>query len=136
MRRLILGLTLIIIGCATIAGIVYGSRKHYYSIKGGVHPKTVSDSVFQDYLVSYWKKMLPELQANSAQRMASDPKFQLFLKKQEDIASRAGSLPANTIDESFTGKEDIQMGEAINIVKDMIRIEAQSRDELEMTGSD
>jgi uncharacterized protein YceK len=55
-----IALTLITIGCASIAGIVYGTRKHYYSIKGGIHPKTVNDTVFHDYLTSYWKKIFPK----------------------------------------------------------------------------
>lgn len=53
------GLTLMFIGGACIAGIVYGSRRHYYSIKTSTHRVTVSDDVFHDYLSSYWKKIFP-----------------------------------------------------------------------------
>lgn len=53
-----LALTLIIIGVAVVAGVVYGTRRYSYSIAGGT--KTIHDSVFQDYLTSYWKKIFPK----------------------------------------------------------------------------
>lgn len=91
-------------------------------------------------VVSYWKKMLPTLKKNSEYRMAQDPVFRNFLKKQEPIYARAGTLPPNTIDEQIsTGGEDIQMKEAVNIVKDMIILDAQVRSEeeqLSKTGTD
>lgn len=54
------GATLMLIGIATIAGIVYGSKRRYYSIKSGPHQITLTDSVFLDYLVSYWKNIFPK----------------------------------------------------------------------------
>ncbi len=78
-------------------------------------------------VVTFWKKMLPILQKNSASRIAQDPAYQLFNKKLEEISARAHMLPPNTIDEQIlVGKEDLQMKEAINIVKDMILLEAQA----------
>jgi len=85
-------------------------------------------------VVAFWKKMLPELRENSAQRLAADPSFQAFLKKQEAIYPKADLLPPNTIDEPLLTKEDIQMKEAVNIVKDMIQLEAQI--ETPRTGTD
>jgi carboxyl-terminal processing protease len=78
--------------------------------------------------VTFWKKHLPELRKNSAERLASNPKFVDYLKTQERIRSRLGSFPANSVDENFqVGREDLQMQEAVNIVKDMIQIEEEGR---------
>ena len=92
-------------------------------------------------VVSFWKKMLPTLKKNSAYRISHDPNFQAFMKRQEKIRSRQNSLPANTIDEQIhIGLEDLQMGEAVNIVKDMIILEAEIKGTreytLERTGSE
>ncbi len=90
---------------------------------------------FTQRVVSFWKKMLPVLKKNSANRMAADPSFQLFQKKIDAVAARAASLPPNTVDEQIqVGKEDIQMKEAVNIVKDMILLESQA--EMLETGTD
>ncbi len=90
---------------------------------------------FTQRVVSFWKKMLPELKRNSAARMAADPSFQVFQQKRDAVAVRAAALPPNTVDEQITvGKEDIQMKEAVNIVKDMINLEAQSH--MPETGTD
>ena len=79
-------------------------------------------------VVSFWKKMLPELKKNSAYRMKSDPSFQTFNKKLETVASRADTLPPNTVDEQLqAGREDLQMKEAVNIVKDMILMESEAQ---------
>ncbi len=90
---------------------------------------------FAQRVVSFWKKMLPELKRNSAQRMGADPAFQSFKKKVDAASARAGALPPNTVDEQLqVGKEDIQMKEAVNIVKDMIKLESQSQ--IPKTGTD
>jgi carboxyl-terminal processing protease len=88
---------------------------------------------FTQRVVSFWKKMLPVLREQSAARIAQNPEYQSFLKKQEVIQARSGALPPNTIDEQIQVKEDLQMKEAVNIVKDMIDMEAIS--ELPQTGS-
>ena len=90
---------------------------------------------FAQRVVAFWKKMLPALRKNSAYRMAHDPDFQALFKRQEAVSARAGFLPPNTIDEQFqVGREDIQMKEAVNIVKDMLILEAQA--DMPRTGSD
>ncbi len=89
---------------------------------------------FTQRVISFWKKMLPTLRQNSAYRVAGDFNFQEFLKKQNTIYARASQLPPNTIDEQVQMKEDLQMKEAVNIVKDMIILEAQA--EMPQTGSD
>lgn len=86
-------------------------------------------------VVTFWKKMLPILQKNSAARIAQDPAYQQFNKKVAEISIRAHTLPPNTVDEQIqAGKEDLQMKEAIHIVKDMIQMEAQSQ--MPHTGTD
>jgi carboxyl-terminal processing protease len=90
---------------------------------------------FTQRVVSFWKKMLPSLRQNSAARMAKNPEFQSYLQKQATIQARSDSIPPNTVDEQVQmGKDDIQMREAVNIVKDMIDLEAQS--DMPQTGTD
>jgi carboxyl-terminal processing protease len=90
---------------------------------------------FTQRVVSFWKKMLPELKRNSAARMANDPTFQTFIQRKDAVATRAAALPPNTVDEQIqVGKEDIQMKEAVNIVKDMIILESQAQ--MPDTGTD
>lgn len=99
---------------------------------------------FLQRVVSFWKKMLPTLKQNSANRIAQDPMFQAFLKKQEAIRARQSGMPVNTVDEQFQiGMEDLQMKEAVHIVEDMIQMEGAlqpssttaSQDEFLPTGS-
>lgn len=84
---------------------------------------------FLQRVVPFWKRALPALKKNSAYRIAHDPHFQAFLQKQEKIRARQGDIPVNSVDEQIqVGMDDLQMMEAINIVKDMILIEAESRE--------
>ena len=84
---------------------------------------------FLQRVVPYWKKALPQLKKNSAQRLAKDPDFQAFLKKLETVKARQNSIPVNTIDENIrVGTEDLQMKEAVNVVKDMILMEAEGKE--------
>lgn len=59
-----------------------------------------------------WTNCLPTLQANSNQRIAQNRNYQLFLKEIKKQVHPIGEI-------SF-GVNDIQMEEAVNIVKDMI----------------
>ncbi len=90
-------------------------------------------------VVPFWKKMLPTLRQNSAKRISQDPNYQTFLRKHEKIRARQTTTPANSIDEAVNiTLDDLPMGEAVNIVKDMIILEAEARPEMhyEKTGSD
>jgi carboxyl-terminal processing protease len=95
---------------------------------------------FLQRVVPYWKRILPQLQQNSAARINKNPDYQAFLRRLEKIKSRQSELPANTIDEQVkVGREDLQMNEAVNILKDMLLIEAENRPVetvLAPTGSD
>lgn len=82
---------------------------------------------FLQRVVSYWKKQLPTLSRNSANRLAKDPEFQALIKKQDAVRARLSGIPVNTVDESFqVGSQDLQMKEAVNIVKDMIQMEEEN----------
>lgn len=74
-------------------------------------------------VVPFWKKALPVLKQNSAERIANNADFQKFLNKMEKIRARQTKTMVNSIDEPFeTSQQDLQMDEAVNIVKDMIQI--------------
>lgn len=78
-------------------------------------------------VVPYWKRMLFQLQKNSKGRLARNPDFQAFMRRVEKVRERGSSIPVNTVDEQIRiGMEDLQITEAVNIVKDMILIEAES----------
>jgi carboxyl-terminal processing protease len=62
---------------------------------------------------SAWVQMVPKLKTNSEFRLDHDPNFQVFLKK----------MDAEEVDFDV-GVNDLQMGEAIHIVKDMINLKA------------
>lgn len=59
---------------------------------------------------SIWFKQLPVLRTNSAYRIEHDPNFKLFLQNVESPKKGVRNW----------GVEDLQMGEAVNILKDMI----------------
>jgi carboxyl-terminal processing protease len=70
---------------------------------------------------TFWQKVMPQLNASSAYRVKNDPNFQLFLeyqKKYQGLSPRAYSRPEHPA----WGHEDLQMAEAINILKDMIEL--------------
>jgi carboxyl-terminal processing protease len=84
---------------------------------------------FLQRVVPYWKKMMSQLKKNSEARLARDPDFQAFLKRLDKIRARQHTLPVNTIDEHIRiGMEDLQMKEAVNVVKDMIMIESEGKE--------
>jgi carboxyl-terminal processing protease len=63
---------------------------------------------------SQWVKMVPTLKTNSGYRLKNDPNFQVFLKKMDENS-----------DPGFdTGENDLQMSEAVSIVKDMINLKS------------
>ncbi len=83
---------------------------------------------FLQRVVPFWKKMLPTLKKRSAERLATDPNFQAFLRKIDTIRARSAGVPVNTVDEPvFIGLEDLQMQESVNIVQDMIQMENEAR---------
>lgn len=91
--------------------------------------------VFEQYyipnlqrVVAIWKNMLPTLKKNSALRIQNDKNFQAFLRKQKAIEARLnGSTNEEVLSQEKIdhGTQDIQMMEALNILKDMIYLEAK-----------
>lgn len=83
--------------------------------------------------VPFWKKHLEALRKNSAARLARNPDFQLLLRKQEKIRARQTEYTVNMIDEPIQiGMEDLQMTEGVNVLKDMILIELETRRQAEL----
>lgn len=70
--------------------------------------------------LSVWHQMVPELQANSAYRLASNKKYQAFLKNLEAQAAHR----FQPFTQESNEWHDLQMTEAVNIVKDMILMNA------------
>lgn len=75
-----------------------------------------------------WRDMIPSLQKNSSRRLEENKNYQLFLKKiaypgisqakdQDDEEKRDGNF----------GRDDFQLTEAINVVKDMIYLDSKMR---------
>ncbi|HUD01584.1 MAG TPA: S41 family peptidase [Rhabdochlamydiaceae bacterium] len=62
---------------------------------------------------SAWVQMVPKLKINSDYRLEHDPNFQAFLKKDDQEEANFD-----------VGVNDLQMGEAVSIVKDMINLKA------------
>lgn len=69
-----------------------------------------------------WQKIAPQLAENSKTRLAKDPNFTTFIKTMEKKKEHAGRL-FEKISNPPWGQEDIQMGEALNIMKDMIELD-------------
>lgn len=61
-----------------------------------------------------WKTVLPTLKKNSEFRIAHNKNYQMFLK-----GASNGKIESNF------GSEDLQMGEAVNILKDMVVLQSQ-----------
>lgn len=78
--------------------------------------------------VHFWKKMVPQLAENSRLRINNNPRFQQYLRTQKKIKeqiSKKEPLMANPMNNY--GFEDLQLEEAVYILKDMILFEAKSR---------
>lgn len=85
-------------------------------------------------VVLFWKEHLPTLRQQSVERLSKDPDFQILKQKIASIQIRADSLPPNMVDEPILMSVDLQMKEAVNIVKDMMILEIH--EEMPRTGSD
>lgn len=70
---------------------------------------------------THWQKLLPVLSKNSSLRQKKDKNFSLFVQSQEKIQ---GLSPRSFhhVENPSWGRNDLQMDEAVNILKDMIEI--------------
>ena len=66
-----------------------------------------------------WQRLLPSLVQNSSYRLKRDPNFALFLDGMQRTKE------GNSKEKTNWGVEDLQMGEAVAIMKDMILLEKQ-----------
>jgi carboxyl-terminal processing protease len=73
--------------------------------------------------VTFWQKMIPVLKENSTTRLNNNLDFQNFLKKQKEIEAKINGKDIEIPDDN-SGFDDLQLKEAVNIIKDMINIEA------------
>lgn len=67
-----------------------------------------------------WVGVIPQLKANSGQRIARNQEYQAFLK---------GSGSSNSFNNQKSEEEisDLQLDEAVNVLKDMINLQTQAR---------
>jgi len=83
---------------------------------------------FLQHKMDTWANSLPTLKKNSATRIAQNKDYQRFLlaikQESEEDASGKGTVSRNVPPESF---DDLQMQEAVNIVKDMIALQSQKQ---------
>ena len=70
--------------------------------------------------LSIWTELMPQLKANSSYRLSHNKNFAYFIRKikGEPLDESADQIES-AISDNF-GTEDLQMEEAVNIVKDMI----------------
>ena len=109
-----------------------------------IHTKQVFQRKYMPSLqraVTFWKKALPSLRKQSEERLSKNPEFQELLDNQKEVRSRTRFLPPNSIDDSPATGKDLQMIEAVNIIKDMLLLEQGARaefndQEYQSTGSD
>lgn len=72
---------------------------------------------------SHWKNMLPKLRKNSAYRIENNKDYKLFLKKGLEEDEEDEEWPYVKKNAKDFGKNDLQMGEAVNIIKDMVQLD-------------
>jgi len=107
-----------------------GERYLRYALSNEVIPDklTIKDELKQIFAryasrqKTPWEKMIPTLQKNSCQRLSADKNHQAFLEH-IDVASRTNGDPEVG---GKHGEEDIQMTEAIHLIKDMIQMNGSS----------
>jgi len=74
--------------------------------------------------LSLWTQMLPVLKRDSTYRLGRDKNYTLFLKAINPKASEGSEVAKSQTKENW-GLEDLQMGEAVNLLKDMIILKSE-----------
>ncbi len=72
--------------------------------------------------ISVWDQMLPSLKSNSIYRLRNDNDYKLFM---DNLYAQASRSYVPTLKNNF-GADDLQMVEAVKILKDMVLIKVQS----------
>jgi carboxyl-terminal processing protease len=75
--------------------------------------------------LSFWSESMNRLKSNSEQRLRNDKDFQRFLKAIQS-EKKGAEIP-----EELFGEIDVQMAEAVRIVKDMVFLEQSKKNGLE-----
>lgn len=87
-----------------------------------------------------WKELTPILSKNSAWRIAHNKNYQLFFKKLDEKGYQAPLEVVVEEDDPHVEKNfgagDLQMAEAVNIIKDMIYLQTKIRHNEYMVGSE
>jgi len=74
--------------------------------------------------LSLWTQMLPVLKSDSSYRLEHDKNYTLFLKTINPKESESSEDVKASARENW-GVEDLQMGEAVNLLKDMIILQSE-----------
>jgi carboxyl-terminal processing protease len=75
--------------------------------------------------VTMWQQMVPTLKKNSEYRIAHNKNYQAFLKKEPPVDDKDEDLLV--VEEKSSqnfGHADVQLNEAINVLKDMITLQS------------
>lgn len=81
----------------------------------------------------FWTNMLPSLRKNSEYRITRNPSYQVFIQGQGRPLPSAmiedDELEAKIVKPNLPSEDDLQLREAINIVKDMVYLESRSMEQ-------
>lgn len=88
-----------------------------------------------------WSEVLPLLKKNSEHRLAHNKNYQLFLKRingEEEVSDPEAVEEEDALQTSQKnyGADDLQMIEAVNILKDMIYLQSKMRNNEYMVGAE
>lgn len=85
--------------------------------------------------IPIWRDMIPLLKKNSSFRMEHNKNYQMFIKQMNGgnvdltLFKSADGEDGSHLDQTNYGHEDLQMQEATNVIKDMIYLHSQKRQE-------
>lgn len=85
--------------------------------------------------ISIWREMVPTLKKNSAYRVQHNKNYQMFIKQMNGgeidlkLFKQTDDEDENSKNSTNYGHEDLQMQEAVNIIKDMVYLENKNRQE-------
>lgn len=81
--------------------------------------------------ITEWRDLIPTLKKNSEYRITNNKDYQFYLKgkedKEEELTEEEEALGLNSPKEKDFGEDDLQMEEAVNIIKDMILMHSSGK---------
>ena len=79
---------------------------------------------------SFWREQLPTLKKNSQYRIANNKNYQYYIKGGQDITEDSDDLDWSAKKSNINGGEDdLQLKEAVDIIKDMSILYAAPKSE-------